>query len=68
MNVRVVIFLVTMLLGPIAVAQETPNAALEKKIRALDIAHASAIVLGDLRPWTGLWMMMSPSIIRPTGS
>jgi ketosteroid isomerase-like protein len=50
MNAYVRLFVVTALLSPLAAAQDTtPNSAIEKEIRALDLAHANAIFQGDAK-------------------
>lgn len=50
MKTHVPFFLATILLSPFAMAQDaTSNSALEKEIRELDLAHASAIFHGDAK-------------------
>lgn len=50
MKIYASFFLAIMLAGPVAAAQDTgSDAALEKEIRQLDLAHANAIFRGDVK-------------------
>jgi len=50
MKAHVMLFLATLLASPFAAAQDaTSSSALEKEIRELDLAHASAIFDGDAK-------------------
>ena len=50
MKAQMLLVLVALLSYALALAQDVPsNAALEKEIRALDLAHASAIFKGDAK-------------------
>ena len=50
MKIRMSLVLAALIASPLALAQDdSSNAALEKEIRALDLAHASAIFRGDAK-------------------
>jgi len=67
MKIRVLLLLAMLLAGPVASAQDAAaNATLEAEIRALDLAHATAIFEGDAKALDEL-MDDEVTVNHPTG-